>query len=50
MTAPSSETGELRPGLWATINERYPGAMITKEGAVPLAHLRVPLGAACLAG
>ena len=49
MTAPSSETGQLRPGLWATINERYPGAMITREDAVPLAQLRVPLGAARLA-
>ncbi len=49
MTAPSSETGQMRPGLWATINERYPGAMITREDAVPLAQLRVPLGAARLA-
>jgi D-proline reductase (dithiol) PrdB len=39
----------LRPGLWTTINERYPGVMITKEEAVPLAQLRVPLGAARLA-
>jgi len=49
MTAPSNETGQLRPGLWATINERYPGVMITKEDAVPLARLRQPLAGARLA-
>jgi D-proline reductase (dithiol) PrdB len=38
------ETGEqLRPGLWETINQRYPGAMITKADYVPLARLRNPL-------
>ena len=43
MTAPFDETKQLRPGLWETINERYPGSMITKEDFVPLARLRKPL-------
>ena len=30
---------QLRPGLWQTINERYPGSMITKSAFVPLARL-----------
>lgn len=34
---------QLRPGLWATVNERYPGSMITKSDFVPLAKLRKPL-------
>ena len=38
-----NETSQLRPGLWATVNERYPGAMITKSDFVPLAKLRKPL-------
>jgi D-proline reductase (dithiol) PrdB len=38
-----NETNQLRPGLWATVNERYPGAMITKSDFVPLAKLRKPL-------
>jgi D-proline reductase (dithiol) PrdB len=29
---------QLRPGLWETINERYPGVMITKEDFIPLAR------------
>ena len=37
------EVRQLRPGLWATVNERYPGSMITKQDAVPLARLRKPL-------
>jgi D-proline reductase (dithiol) PrdB len=38
------ETGrQLRPGLWQTINERYPGSMITKESFVSLALLTKPL-------
>ena len=49
MTAPSSDARQLRPGLWATINERYPGALITKVDAIPLAHPRMPVGAARLA-
>ncbi|MBA2620745.1 MAG: hypothetical protein H0U87_06050 [Acidobacteria bacterium] len=39
----SDETNQLRPGLWATVNERYPGAMITKTDFVPLARLKKPL-------
>lgn len=34
---------QLRPGLWATVNERYPGSMITKTEFVPLAKLKKPL-------
>jgi D-proline reductase (dithiol) PrdB len=47
MTA-TSDRGQLRPGLWETVNERYPGSMITKEDAVPLAPLRRPLSEARL--
>ena len=48
MTETSSPAGEgsarqLRPGLWATVNERYPGSMITKHDVVPLAPLPKPL-------
>jgi D-proline reductase (dithiol) PrdB len=43
MTAHSDETKQLRPGLWVTVNERYPGSMITKHDFVPLASLRKPL-------
>jgi D-proline reductase (dithiol) PrdB len=34
---------QLRPGLWHTINERYPGSMIEKADFVPLAASRKPL-------
>ncbi len=34
---------QLRPGLWDTVNERYPGSMIDKADFVPLAPLRKPL-------
>lgn len=34
---------ELRPGLWDTVNERYPGSMITKKDPVPLARPEKPL-------
>lgn len=34
---------QLRPGLWDTVNERYPGSMITKDDLVPLARPRKPL-------
>lgn len=34
---------QLRPGLWATVNERYPGSMITKDDFVPLAKSVKPL-------
>jgi D-proline reductase (dithiol) PrdB len=38
------ETGsQLRPGLWNTINQRYPGSMIAKPEHVPLARLSKPL-------
>jgi D-proline reductase (dithiol) PrdB len=38
------ETGtQLRPGLWWTINERYPGSMISKSDFVTLARLAKPL-------
>ena len=47
MTA-TSEGGQLRPGLWQTVNERYPGSMISKDDLVPLAPLRVPLAEARL--
>ncbi|MCA1593395.1 MAG: glycine/betaine/sarcosine/D-proline family reductase selenoprotein B [Acidobacteria bacterium] len=38
-----NSTAQLRPGLWQTVNERYPGSMIHKEDFVPLARLRKPL-------
>ncbi len=41
--AKSSGNKQLRPGLWETVNERYPGSMITKTTRVPLAALRKPL-------
>lgn len=43
MTAHSEGTTQLRPGLWETINERYPGSMITKSDFIPLARLQKPL-------
>ena len=39
---------QLRPGLWQTVNERYPGSMIHKDDFVPLARLGKPLSAARL--
>jgi D-proline reductase (dithiol) PrdB len=39
----TSSTQQLRPGLWATINERYPGSMISKADVVPLARLKQSL-------
>lgn len=33
----------LRPGLWETVNERYPGSMISNADAIPLAPLTKPL-------
>jgi len=45
----NSDTGmQLRPGLWDTVNERYPGSMIHKDDAVPLARLEKPLSDARL--
>ena len=54
MTATSSpELGgiakQLRPGLWDTVNERYPGSMIDKPDVVPLAPLAKPLSECRLA-
>ena len=46
--ATSEQGKELRPGLWATVNERYPGSMITKTDLVPLAKLRKPMAEARL--
>ena len=43
MTETSNPSQQLRPGLWATVNERYPGSMITRLDAVPLARLGQPL-------
>ena len=43
MTETSNPSQQLRPGLWATVNERYPGSMITRLDAVPLARLGKPL-------
>ena len=42
-TDPREAGRQLRPGLWQTINERYPGSMITKTAPVPLARLAKPL-------
>jgi D-proline reductase (dithiol) PrdB len=39
---------QLRPGLWHTINERYPGSMVTRHTHVPLAPLAKPLNQARL--
>lgn len=43
MTAISDEFAQLRPGLWQTVNDRYPGSMITKEDLIPLAKPSKPL-------
>ena len=43
MTENSNDLAQLRPGLWDTVNERYPGSMITKHDLVPLARLQKPL-------
>jgi len=43
MTAISEKFKQLRPDLWQTVNERYPGSMITKEDYVELAKLSKPL-------
>jgi len=42
---PRESGSQLRPGLWQTINERYPGSMITKSDFVILARLAKPLEA-----
>jgi len=49
MTAPSEQPNQdhqpkqLRPGLWETINERYPGSLVRKSDYVALAPLRKPV-------
>ena len=43
MTETSNPSQQLRPGLWETVNERYPGSLITRPEAVRLARLRQPL-------
>lgn len=49
MMATSSDAGQLRPGIWTTVNERYPGSMISKPDTVPLATLRKPVAQSRLA-
>lgn len=44
-----SNNKQIRPGLWETVNERYPGSMITKEDFVPLAPLKKPISESRLA-
>lgn len=39
----TSEAKQMRPGLWETVNERYPGSMIKKTNPIPLAKLNKPL-------
>jgi D-proline reductase (dithiol) PrdB len=46
---PAGAAKQLRPGLWDTVNERYPGSMIHKDDLVPLAPLRKPLSECRLA-
>jgi D-proline reductase (dithiol) PrdB len=47
--ATSSGVEQLRPGLWETINERYPGSMITRSEPIPLVRPLKPLAASRLA-
>ena len=49
MTENSNDLAQLRPGLWDTVNDRYPGSMITKETYAPLARLNKPLSESRLA-
>ena len=49
MTATSNDLNQLRPGLWQTVNERYPGSMISKDNLIPLAKLSKPLSESRLA-
>ena len=46
---PGGAVRQLRPGLWDTVNERYPGSMIHKNDHVPLARLTKPLSECRLA-
>ena len=43
MTENSNQLEQLRPGLWDTVNGRYPGSMITRDNLIPLARLQKPL-------
>ncbi len=43
MTENSNDLAQLRPGLWDTVNERYPGSMIARNNLIPLARLHKPL-------
>lgn len=43
MTETSNENKDLRPGLWATVNERYPGSMISKADYVSLTPITKPV-------
>jgi D-proline reductase (dithiol) PrdB len=43
MTATSDPHEQLRSRLWHTINDRYPGSLVTKDDDIPLAPLRKPL-------
>ena len=45
---PRAAGTQIRPDLWHTINERYPGSMIRKDGFVPQARLAKPLSASRL--
>jgi hypothetical protein len=45
---PRDVATQLRPGLWHTINERYPGSMIRKDSFVPQARLTKSLAASRL--
>ena len=45
---PREDGTQLRPGLWHTINERYPGSMIRKESFCAQARLAKPLAASRL--
>ena len=49
MTGTSSQQEQLRPGLWETVNDRYPGSMITSADVVPLAYPRKPIAQSRLA-
>jgi len=42
-TDPREAGTQLRPGLWHTINQRYPGSMIRKDSFVAQAKLAKPL-------
>lgn len=39
----TSDMKQMRPGLWETVNERYPGSMIRRPDPIPLAKLTKPL-------